>query len=304
MSEKRDTATGGVKRLSRRAFFKRTTGVAAGAVAATAFLPGVKEVGTLLAKTVTGTPGNDMLTMHNDLQRALEKPMKQRKWAMVIDIRKCIGCNACAVACIAENNLPPGVRYRTVAEVEDGSYPELRRFFMPTNCMQCKNAPCIEAANRVIPGSMSRRPDGIVVIHYKKMKGKKVFEAASKACPYPYSLWYDEGKNYTDGTPALQPYEKRSFREYGIGWTRKDTKGTTRKCHFCTQRIDAGELPACVTTCTGQAMHFGDLNDNDSLVSKLLKRHKAVRLNLASGAEPMIYYLHDEPEQTCMVCHS
>ncbi len=292
------------KKFSRRAFFKHTTGVAAGAVAATALLPTIKEVGTLVADTVGGPSNNDVLTMHNDLQRALQKPMEQRKWAMVIDVRKCIGCNACTAACIAENNLPVGVTYRTVAEVEDGEFPNVRRFFMPTNCMQCENAPCIEAANSVIPGSMSRRPDGIVVIDYKKMKGKKVFDAASAACPYPNSLWYDEGKNYTDGTPALQPYEKRTFKEYGTQWTRKDTKGATRKCHFCTQRIDAGELPACVTTCTGQAMHFGDVNDDESLVSKLLKRNKAARLNLASGAEPMIYYLDDDPEQTCMVCHS
>jgi len=223
---------------------------------------------------------------------------------MVIDIRKCIGCNACTVACIAENNLPPGVTYRTVAEIEDGEYPNLRRFFMPSNCMQCEHAPCIEAANKIIAGAMARRPDGIVVIDYKKMKGERVFESASKACPYPKSLWYDEGKNYTDGTPALQPYEKRKAKEYGKEWSRAETKGTTRKCHFCTQRIDAGILPACVTTCTGQAMHFGDLNDEESLVSKLLKKNKSARMNLTSGAEPAVHYLDDDPEQTCMVCHS
>jgi molybdopterin-containing oxidoreductase family iron-sulfur binding subunit len=292
------------KKISRRAFFKHSTGIAAGAAATTVLLPGLKETANLVARSVGLSVENDTLTMHNDLQRALEKPMDQRKWAMVIDIRKCIGCNACTAACIAENNLPMGVTYRTVAETEFGEYPDLRRFFMPTNCMQCEKAPCIEAANKVIPGSMARRPDGIVVIDYKKMKGKKVFEAASKACPYPKSLWYDEGKNYTDGTPAMQPYEKRKVKEYGVDWNRKDTRAVTRKCHFCTQRIDAGVLPACVTTCTGQAMHFGDLNDEESLISKLLRKNKSTRMNLASGAEPKIHYLDDDPEQTCMVCHS
>jgi molybdopterin-containing oxidoreductase family iron-sulfur binding subunit len=292
------------EKLSRRVFFKHSAGVAAGAVAATALLPALKETGKLIAETVKVGVDNDTLTMHNDLQRALEKPIEQRKWGMVIDIRRCIGCNACTVACIAENNLPPGVMYRTVEEVEDGEYPALRRFFMPTNCMQCEKAPCIEAANTIIPGAMSRRPDGIVVINYAKMKGKKVFEAASEACPYPKSLWYDEGKNYTDGTPTVQAYEKRKAKEYGVEWSRKETKGATRKCHFCTQRIDAGVLPACVTTCTGQAMHFGDLSDPESLVSKLLRKNKSTRLNLASGAEPRVHYLDDDPEQTCMVCHS
>lgn len=292
------------KKLTRRSFFKQSASVAAGAVVATAIAPGLKETAKLVAETVGGESENENLTMFNDLQRALQKPMAERRWAMVIDIRKCIGCNACTVSCIAENNLPPGVMYRTVAEVEDGEFPEVRRFFMPTNCMQCEKAPCIEAANKIIPGSMSRRPDGIVTIDYTKMKGKKVFEAATAACPYPKSLWYDEGKNYTDGTPAIQPYEKRKFKEYGKEWSRTDTRGATRKCHFCTQRIDAGELPACVTTCTGQAMHFGDLNDEESLVSKLLKKHKSARMNLDSGAEPRVFYLDDDPEQTCMVCHS
>lgn len=291
-------------KISRRAFFKHAGGAAAGAAVATALLPGVSEVGKLVAETITSDASNVTLTMHEDMQRALAKPMAERKWGMVIDVRKCIGCYACTVACIAENNLPPGVTYRTVPEVESGEYPEVQRIFMPTNCMQCEKAPCVDAANKIAPGSMSRRPDGIVVIDYKKMKGKKVFEAASKACPYPKSLWYDEGKNYTDGTPAVQPYEKRKAKEYGHEWSRSETKGATRKCHFCTQRIDAGVLPACVTTCTGQAMYFGDLNDSESLASKLLKKNKSARMNLATGAEPSVYYLDDDPEQTCMVCHS
>lgn len=292
------------KKLTRRGFFKHAGGAAAGAAVATALLPGVNEVGKLVAQTIKSDAQNETLAMHEDLHRALAKPMEKRKWAMAIDIRKCIGCNACTVACISENNLPPGVTYRTVAETEDGEYPEVRRLFMPTNCMQCEKAPCIEAANKVIPGSMSRRADGIVFINYKKMKGKKVFEAASKACPYPKSLWYDEGKNHTDGTPGVQPYEKRKSKEYSQEWSRAETKGATRKCHFCTQRIDAGVLPACVTTCTGQAMYFGDLNDSESLVSRQLKKSKSARMNLASGAVPSIYYLDDDPEQTCMVCHS
>lgn len=294
--------------VSRRTFFKQAVGAVAG-VAATVLFPEVTGTRKALADpTIASHPNlgveNDTLTMHEDLQRALTKPMDQRKWAMVIDSRKCTACDACTVVCIAENNLPPGVTYRTVGKVEIGEYPNLRAYFMPTNCMQCEKAPCVEAANAVIPGSMFYRADGIVVIEYKKMKGRKVFEAANNACPYPKSLWYDEGKNYSDGTPAVQPYEKRAPKEYGKKWSRKETKDSTRKCHFCTQRIDVGVLPACVTTCTGQAMHFGDLSDPSSLVSKMLSTHKSVRLTLASGAEPRVHYVHDNPEETCMSCHS
>lgn len=289
--------------FSRRKFVHRVLGAAAAAITASAVLPAVRELGALVADAAPEGMGDDRI-MHEDLQRALARPMPERKWAMVIDVRKCIGCDACTVACIAENNLPPGVTYRTVAKTLQGEFPELRQFFMPTNCMQCAQAPCIEAANQVVPGAMSRRPDGIVVIDYEKMRGKEVFEAASKACPYPHSLWFDEGGAYSDGTPAVQPYEGRAAREYGRKWERRSLKGATRKCHFCTQRIDAGVLPACVTTCPGQAMHFGDVSDSGSLVSKLLEREKSARMSLGSGAEPKVYYLDDDPEQTCMACHS
>lgn len=293
------------RKLKRKDFLK--LGAAAGLAAVTSGMPKAVLAGGEdkrdPAKRLWKKGDDVLLRMQDDLNRALRKPMKERTWAMVLDIRKCIGCSACAAACIAENNLPVGVMYRTVAEVEDGVYPDVRRFFMPTNCMQCAAAPCIEAANKIIPGSMSRRQDGIVVIDYRKMKGKKIFEAANKACPYPRSLWYDEGKNYTDGTPAVQSYEKRPFKEYGSEWVRRDVKDTTRKCHFCTQRLDAGVLPACVTTCTGQTMNFGDLNDPESLVSELLKENKSFRLDLASKAEPKNHYLDDNPEKTCMACH-
>jgi molybdopterin-containing oxidoreductase family iron-sulfur binding subunit len=301
------------KSVNRRAFFKRTAGIAAGAAAASTVLLSLRGSGKVSAAVGSDGAINDTLQMYADLGRALARPIEQRKWGMVIDIRKCIGCSACTVACIAENNLPPGVTYRVVKEVEDGEYPDLRRFFMPTNCMQCDNPPCMKAANAVVPGAIDKRPDGIVAINYQKFKGKRVFDAAQKACPYawvgedsktPSIFYYDEGRNYTDGTPAIQSYERQGFTEYGKKLTRKETKGVGRKCHFCIQRVEASILPACVTTCTGQAMHFGDLNDQESLVSRLLKQYKSARIEEAKGTGPKIYYLDDEPQETCARCHT
>ncbi len=248
-----------------------------------------------------------------DVRRALQKKPELRRWAMVIDVRRCIGCNACTVACIAENNLPPGVLYRTVHEAEEGDFPNLVRTFMPTNCMQCDKPPCVEAANAVLPGSMRKRPDGVVEVDYERMRGREVFEAARAACPYT-ALYYDEGKNYTDGTPALQPYEKRAVREYGKPWSRQQTAGTTRKCHFCLDRVEQGRLPACVATCTGLAMYFGDLSDETSLVSELVASGRARRLSPELGTEPRVFYVGDWPETKqpvssrpafdCTSCHS
>ncbi len=242
--------------------------------------------------------------MLKDLERALAKPVEERKWGMVIDVQKCIGCRACVVACIAENNLPPGVTLRQVFEVEDGEYPEVKRYFKPTNCMQCDDPPCVKEVEKVAPGAMYKRADGIVAVNYSKFKDKKAFEVAQKACPF-HALYWDTGDFYTKGTPSVQPYENRKVTEFNheIKKGRKEAFG--RKCHFCLHRIENGLLPACVSTCTGGAMYFGDLNDPDSLVSKLVKERKTYRLEMLS-VKPRIYYLHgkqEDVEELCGQCH-
>lgn len=289
--------------LTRKQFFKKTGNGILGVTAAAAFLTNVLESSEVKAKTFPPDAPNDTIKMLEELKIALTKPIDKRKWAMVVDARKCIGCNACSVACIVQNNLPPGVTYRKVYEVEDGEYPDVKRYFMPTNCMQCENAPCIEAANNVIPGSMYRRPDGIVAVDYSKMKGKKVFEAAKKACPYNNALYYDEGKNYTDDTPAIQPYEKEKSKEYGVEYSRSETKATTRKCHFCIDRIENGLLPACVSTCTGQAMYFGDVNNPESLVANLIKSGNSFILNEGAKTLPAVRFVYENLNETCLKCH-
>jgi len=247
---------------------------------------------------------NVLLRMQQDLERALHKPVEQRGWVMVIDTRKCIKCEACVVACIAENVLPPGVYYRWVPEVEVGEYPNVRRIFMPANCMQCDKPPCMEAIAKIAPGAIYKRPDGIVAIDYTKFPlcGKEAFEAAAKACPYHRALYYDDGRFYTEDTPALQAYETRPNFEYGRHWFRTERRlpvDTARKCHFCLHRLEAGMLPACVTTCVGEAMHFGDLNDPESLVSQMLKeqKDKVLRVKESAGTEPRVYYLSEKPEE-------
>ncbi len=242
------------------------------------------------------------LIMLDDLKRALSKSVAERKWAMVIDVMKCIGCKACVVACIAENNLPPGVTFRWVFEVEDGEYPDVRRFFMPTNCMQCDNAPCIEAVNKIAPSALYKRPDGIVAVDYEKFKDKKVFEAAKEACPF-HALYWDESKFYTEGTPGIMPYEKRRVKEFGKEIKKGERVPFGRKCHFCLHRIEVGLLPACVSTCTGGAMYFGDLNDPESLVSKLVKERKGYKLE--EQIKPRVLYLYgnEDAQESCSICH-
>ena len=289
--------------INRRQFFRRSATAVIAASSVGAVFPSIVKSHELPNASLLDDNSSETIIMLTELKDALTKPIEKRKWAMVIDTRKCIGCSACTVACIAQNNLPPGVTYRKVYEIEDGEYPDVQRYFMPTNCMQCEVAPCIDAANDLIPGSMYRRPDGIVAVDYSKMKGKKVFEAAKKACPYDNALYYDEGKNYTDNTPAVQPYEKIKSNEYGKEFSRKETKDSTRKCHFCIDRIENGRLPACVSTCTGQAMYFGDVNNPASLAAKLIKSNNSFVLNEGAKTLPAVKFVHDNLDETCFKCH-
>lgn len=230
---------------------------------------------------------SDMLRMQRELLRAMEKPVGERRWVMVIDLRKCSGCDACTIACKAENQLPPGVVYRPVVQEEVGTYPNVRRRFLPRPCMQCESPPCTP----VCPvGATWRRADGVVAIDYERCIGCRY---CLTACPYS-ARTTDLGEFYTDDTPARQPYEEQVSPEYNAGFRRADGGSpmhNARKCHFCLHRLEAGQLPACVTTCIGHATYFGDANDPESLVAELVGRPEARRLKEELGTKPRVYYL-------------
>ncbi|WP_413217129.1 4Fe-4S dicluster domain-containing protein [Thermus oshimai] len=247
-------------------------------------------------------PDEDVLIrMMRDLQRALKKPVEERRWVMVIDLRRCVGCHACTVSCIAENKLPPGVVYRPVIEEEIGTYPNVARRFLPRPCFQCDKPPCVP----VCPVKATwKGKDGIVHIDYNACIGCRY---CITACPYG-ARTFDFGEHYSDGTPGgngLPPggnglhfipvaYENAPNFEYGKKWERKGDEspiGNARKCHFCIHRVERGLLPMCVTTCIGRATFFGDANDPDSLVSELIAKPNVMRLKEELGTEPRVYYL-------------
>jgi len=228
-----------------------------------------------------------IVQMQEDLKRALKKPVKERRWVMVIDLRKCVGCHACTVGCIAENKLPPGVVYRPVLEEEIGTYPHVTRRFLPRPCMQCDNPPCTP----VCPVKATwKGEDGIVHIDYDQCIGCRY---CITACPYG-ARSFDFGEHYTDGTPEIAPYEQAPTFDWGKKRVRKGTAspiGNARKCHFCLHRVEKGMLPMCVTTCIGRATFFGDANDPDSLVAELVAKPNVMRLKEELGTKPRVYYL-------------
>lgn len=255
----------------------------------------------------------ELQRMHEDLERSLKKPAANRSWVMVIDLRKCVGCDACTVSCAAENVCPPGTSYRKVFDVEYEAFPDLDRFFMPANCQHCDNPPCLKAANDVAKNAIEKRKDGIVEFNYAMFKkNPRASEAAKNACPY-YAIVEDRGGFYTDGTPVLEPYETRDFYEYDKKLNRQkgSTTGAIRKCTFCLHRLGSGMIPACVSTCIGRAMYFGDKNDPQSLVSELIKKENVWTLKADLGTQPRVYYIGFEDRSkisvgtpaTCTVCH-
>ena len=238
-----------------------------------------------------------LITMQEDLVQALKQPADKRRWAMLLDLRKCVGCHACTVGCISENKLPPKMAYRPVYEYERGAYPKPSRTFLPRPCMQCDRPPCVSACPVKGPEGATwkeTRGDGagIVMINYEKCIG---CGKCVPACPYG-ARTMDDGSFHTVDQ-GLQKYETMPAFEYGKQWPRTKNNapiGNARKCHFCMHRLAAGQLPMCITTCIGRAGYFGDESDAGSLIAQVRKGHKVQILKEKKGTAPRVYYIANE----------
>jgi len=173
---------------------------------------------------------------------------------MLIDMKRCIGCDACTVACAVENFTPPGIWYAPVYRKEVGKYPNAKKVFLPTLCMHCKDAPCIKACPT---NALYKRDDGIVLVDENKCCGTR---ACMSACPYGALHLLEEEETRYPGEAT--PYEK--FEDKPV----KFQKGTVQKCTFCVHRVDQGLEPACVESCPTNCRIFGDMDDPNSKISK------------------------------------
>lgn len=260
---------------------------------------GTRRQLTVLSNVRPRADEDVLLRMQRELVKAMAKPVEQRAWIMVIDTRKCVGCHACTIACVAENNLPPGVVYRPVVTEELGEFPNVQLRFTPRPCMQCDEPPCVP----VCPVNATwKRPDGIVAIDYDKCIGCRY---CITACPYG-ARTADFGESYVadvaEGSDDMEtvvfgaqaPWMEEPSHEYGKEWSREDHRspeGNARKCHFCLHRLEVGQLPVCATSCIGRATYFGDANDPDSLVNELITRNQVQTLLPHKGTKPRVYYI-------------
>ncbi len=230
--------------------------------------------------------GKDELSIiQEDIKRAVAKP--KRKWAMLIDLRRCVLCHACTAGCIAEQKSPPGIIYRPVYEEEMGTYPAVKRRFTPRLCNQCDNPPCVAACPNKGEGKATWKSTkglstGIVMINYLACIG---CGRCVVACPYK-ARNLDAGLLYTEGTPMIGPYEVGPTWEYSQKWPRERGNvpvGVARKCHFCIHRLKAGMVPMCVSTCIARTNYFGDPEDPEGLIHKVMKANKIWVLKSVKG---------------------
>ena len=192
------------------------------------------------------------------------------RWGLLIDTAKCAtGCDACVSACETEHNLvghgrpltdPQWIRKVELEDEQTGHVTSL-----PMLCQHCEHPPCVDVCPT---GASFRRDDGIVLVDKHICIGCRY---CVMACPYKARSFVHE---------AL--HDQKSYSPRG--------KGTVESCTLCVHRIDRGDIPACVESCAvdgGQAMVFGDLNDENSEVAQQLvaQPSRQVRgdLNLNTG---------------------
>jgi len=206
------------------------------------------------------------------------------QWAMVIDQAKCTGCDQCNLACQAHNDINPDLHWNKVL---DAGEVNGKKVYLPRPCMQCEHAPCVE----VCPvGASYYREDGIVMMDYDKCIGCRYCQVA---CPYDARSFNWEA--FTGENPAVP--------EWGEPEVERRPRGVPEKCSFCFNRIDRGmavglvpgvdaeATPACCVVCPTGARAFGDLNDPNSNVSQILRKHSSYRLRENLGTGPRVYYL-------------
>lgn len=214
------------------------------------------------------------------------------RWVMVADLRRCIGCQTCTAACRQANGTPPGVQWRRVVDVEVGDYPNVQRAFIPVGCQHCDEPACMDVCPTQ---ATTKRADGIVAIDYDLCIGCAY---CAVACPYQ-ARYRAPRDTFAYGSSPMDNERK----------THEDARvAVASKCTFCVDRIDDGlakgltpgvdpeATPACVNACITQTLAFGDLDDTDSNVSRLLATHQHFRMHEELGTGPGFYYLWDRKE--------
>ena len=299
--------------MNRRSFLRTSTVLASGIAALAASLAPLRELTNytsmeqFMQKYYKEMTPQEMEKVLERITREVErqyqirphvkdyKPMDGVEFVYCLNLTRCIGCRKCVHACVAENNLScnPEIQYIRVLKMPHGSLnpeegdanyapasvPEKGFFYMPVQCQQCKNPPCV----KVCPVKATwQEPDGITVIDYDWCIGCRYCEAA---CPY-----FARRFNFTK--PSI-PKERLNPNMSYLG-NRPRKQGVMEKCHFCIQRTRAGKYPACLEVCPTGARKFGNILDPNSEVSNILRTKRVfIQLKEEIGTSPRFFYYFD-----------
>ncbi|MFH2204973.1 MAG: sulfate reduction electron transfer complex DsrMKJOP subunit DsrO [Elusimicrobiota bacterium] len=212
-----------------------------------------------------------------------------KRYAMAIDLGKCRqekGCTRCFDACHAEHNVPDfGNKKDEIKWIWNEPYgnvfheqgheflpEELRQGPAPILCNHCDSPACTKVCP--VQATWKRKSDGVVMMDWHRCIGCRYCIAA---CPYGARSF-----NYRDPRPFI----KKLRKEFP---TR--TKGVVEKCNFCEERLAKGQGPSCVEACKAQALTFGNLDEPDSEIRKLLSSRYTVRRKAGLGTGPQVYYV-------------
>jgi Fe-S-cluster-containing dehydrogenase component len=229
-----------------------------------------------------------------------ETQSNSHRWTMVIDLDRCTGCQACVVACHAENNVPVvgsaevvmsrSQHWLRIERYWEGEYPDIRARFIPVLCQQCQRAPC----EPVCPVFATYHSDAenLNIQAYNRCVGTRY---CANNCPYLARMfnWFN-------------PYFPEPLNQQLNPDVTVRSRGVMEKCTFCVQRINKAEdlaraearsvqdgdvVPACAECCPAGAIIFGDLDDPNSRVAKLAMDRRGVVLLEDMGTEPAVLYL-------------
>lgn len=213
----------------------------------------------------TNEKEGDLFQPESFWKERIKAPDDGKQLAWFVDTRRCIGCHGCEVSCKSENDVPLGNYIRQTFYQDVGEYPQVARMFLPMACQHCEDAPCIKSCPC---GALHKGEGGSVLVDYERCCGHG---KCVDACPY--------------GAIYLDPVAKQAV-----------------KCHNCFHRTEQDMEPACVSTCPSEALHFGDLNDEQSDIRRAMREAEEAtgelqQLRADKQTKPRMWFAGDAPAE-------